>query len=107
MITIPIKIKREDKAILISLLEREDVSSINFVNLDTLIGYEIYTEILSKLRGSQHNDKPMRLSLVQVKIFKEILNFYSKLGTYERINANILLGGIQKEIYKKAIALQT
>ena len=86
---------------MVELLESKKHHYYDLSNLDTLIGYEIYMEILSKLRASQHNDKSIRFSLVQTKVFLYILNIYATLGDYEMANANILKGKIQEEIYKK------
>jgi len=105
MLTIPIKIAKEDKAIMVELLESAKTYSVDFSNLDMLIGYEIYIEILSKLRASQHNDKSIRLSLIQVKVFFEFLTVYSKVGKYEMANAHLLYEHIRKEIYKKAVKI--
>jgi len=106
MITIPIKIKREDKVIMIKMLESANASSVDYSNLNVLIFYENYTELLSKLRASQHNDKSIRLNLVQVKFFTEFLTVYSQIGTYEMANASILTAQTQKEIQKKATVIR-
>jgi len=105
MLTIPIKIKREDKVIIIKMLEIAKFNSADFYKLDFLIGYEIYTDILSKLRASQHNDKSIRLTLVQVKVFLSFLNVYAEIGKYELANALALTQKVKQEIYKKATQL--
>lgn len=105
MITIPIKIDRKDKEIMIKLLDSAKDYYVDFSNFDTVIGYEIYTEIMSKLCASQYNNKAIRLSLVQTKVFLTFLNIYAKIGNYEMANAHILTEKINKEINKKVITL--
>ena len=73
--------------------------------LDKIITYEIYIEVLSKLRASQHNDKAIRLNLVQAKGFLSFLNVYAKIGNYESANAHILSEKIYETVYKKALTI--
>ena len=99
MLTIPIKIAKEDKAIMVPLLENARSYPFDFSDLDKIIVYEIYIELLSKLRASLHNDKPIRLNLVQTKGFLSFINqVYSAIGKYEMANAHLLYEHIRKEI---------
>jgi len=107
MITIPIKIKREDKEVMILCLEKSIVCHIDFGDIQQVFVYEIFIEILSKLRASQHNNKAIRLNVGQVMGFMTfVANIYSSVGSYEMANAHILAEKIRKEIPKKAIKLK-
>jgi len=101
MITIPVKIKREDKVIMIRLLENVISYMSDFLNINNIISYEVCTDILSKLRASQHNDKAIRINIIQVGFFFETLKIYSNIGLYEQTNADIILGQMKKEIHKR------
>ena len=106
MITIPIKIAREDKAVMVQALEALETYPLDLEDLNRIIVYEIYTEIQSKLRSSQHNDKPIRLNLAQTQGFLTYINqVYAKIGSYEMANTIALNEKIRKEIHKKAITL--
>jgi len=107
MITIPIKIDRQDKEIMVQALEALETYPLDLEDLNRVIVYEIYTEIQSKLRASQHNDKAIRLNLAQAKGFLSYMNeVYAKVGSYELANAITLTEKIKKEIHKKVKSLK-
>ena len=105
MITISIKIKRADKEIMVRDLESIQDYPLSIDDFEKIIVYEMYLEILSKLRASKHNDKAIRLNLCQVKVFLSYLRSYSKMGRYEMANAYLLFEQIKTEIKKKIITL--
>ena len=101
MITIPIKINREDKVVMVRCLEAVETYPVGIGDLNRLIVYESYTEILSKLRASQHNDRAIRLNLVQTHGFMSFISsIYSNVGNYEFANALHLVEDIRIEIIK-------
>ena len=107
MITIPIKIAREDKAVMVQALEALETYPLDLEDLNRVIIYEIYTEIQSKLRASQHNDKAIRLNLAQTQGFLTYINqVYASIGSYEMANAIALTEKIRKEIHKKVKSLK-
>ena len=105
MITISVKIKREDKEIMVKLLEQTNTIPVDLSNLTGIITYETYLEILSKLRATQHNDSRIRLNLVQTKFFLSFLPIYSFIGAYELANSFTLTKEIKQEIYKKKVKI--
>lgn len=106
MITISVKIAKEDKVIMIRLLESIKGYSFDIGDINRIIVYETYLDILSKLRISQYNSKSIRLNLTQVQGFLSFVNnVYALVGDYEKANALILSEKINKEITKKALSL--
>ena len=106
MITISVKITKEDKDVMVKMFESVKDYRPIIDDLDAVITYYIYLDIQSKLRASQHNSKAIRLNIVSVCVFlKFIDNVYAKIGTYEMANALILSGQIRKEITKKVLTL--
>ena len=107
MITIPVKIKREDKVIMIKLLDSVADLPFDITNINSVIAYEHFIEILSKLRASQHNDRPIRLNLAQANGFWFFIsNTYSDIGDYELANGNILAEKIRQDMAKKILTLK-
>ena len=107
MITIAIKIKREDKEIMVKCFEEAKADfKVSINDLSTITAYESFIEILSKLRATQHNDSSIRLNILQVQLFLVIIvNIYSTLGDYEYANMLSIAADIQKAINKKVLAL--
>ena len=65
MLTIPIKIAKEDKAIMVRLLENARTDAFDFSDLDKITIYEIYIELLSKFRASLQEDKTIMKKVVK------------------------------------------
>jgi hypothetical protein len=105
MITIPIKIKREDKEIMVKLMEDVNTFHFDLSYITGIVTYEIYIETLSRLRASQHNNSSIRLNLVQTNFFLLFLQKYSFLGDYELANALTLTKNIKTAINKKVLTL--
>ena len=102
MITIPVKIKREDKVVMVRCLEALDTYPLDISDLNRVIVYEIYTELLSKLCTSKFNDNPIRLTLVQAQGFMSFVrDVYASIGKYEWANALAIEREINQAIKKK------
>jgi len=106
MTTISVKIDKEDKLIMIKILENIKACPFDVDDFEGIIVYEMYVDMLSKFRASQHNSKAIRLNLAQARGFLSFLNVYKKVGDYELANACILSRAIKKEISKKVLSLQ-
>ena len=107
MLTIHIKIEKEDKLIIIKHLESACKIPSDLSNLNQMVAYEQYIDVLSKLRATQHNSKAIRLNLSQARGFWSYLsNVYVEIGDYELANGTILAERIRKDIVRKILTLK-
>ena len=104
MITIPVKIKREDKVVMVKCLEAHICNIVLSVddNISRIVFWETCVEILSKLYNSQYCDKPIRLNLVQAQGFMSFIReVYESIGEYEWANTLAIEWEINQAIKKK------
>ena len=106
MITIPVRIKREDLEIMVTSFEWTKDYLTPTPDLTILIIRELSIEILAKMRAAQYNSSTIRLNLVQTKFFLSYLeNQYAKIGIYEMANAIALKEEMLTEMYKKVVKI--
>lgn len=98
MKSISVKIKKEDKEVMI-----RQINSYRYANAyqaedyECLVKVEVLQHFIAKLQG----EGALRLNVLEVLYFTSILKLYAGIGVYEEINANLLLGEITKKVKDK------
>lgn len=102
--TISIKIKKEDKAVMISGIRRmvEIIEAIDY-KVENICTRAILLEIRAKLLAVARDDKAIRLTLVQAVYFLKYLEIYAGYGFFEMSNAGLIKAEIEKKIKEKYI----
>ena len=106
MISITIKLKKEDKPIFAKVVKKR-IQSIKVENYQRAAEKELLQQIYSKLMSSWNTDSVIRLSLIQLVAFEVVLTAYRQLGAYENANFIELSELIKTQINKKIQVLQT
>ena len=100
MISISIKLKKEDKPIFAKVVKKM-VQTIKVDSYHRAAEKEILLQIHSKLISSWNTDSVIRLSLIQLIAFEVVLKAYRQLGVYEDANFIELSELIKTQINKK------
>jgi hypothetical protein len=101
--TIGIKIKKQDKAIMMVVIDNV-VDSIGSNGKDDVVDIflrEILFEIKAKLVATSRDGKAIRLNLTQAVYFTKFLEIYARLGIYEQSNGGLLKAELEKKIREK------
>ncbi len=107
MITISIKIKKEDKKVMIRVLDDLNRRHVNWADLSQVVAFDAYIDIRSKIMNSQFNDRPIRLNLILANFFLFFLkDMYSVAGSYELANSILLAAEIERQVSTKIIELK-
>jgi len=104
MINISIKIKKEDKAVMISGIRRMvEIMEALDCKVENICTRAMLLEIRAKLLAVARDDKAIRLTLVQAVYYLKYLEIYAQYGLYEMSNAGLLKAQIEKKIKEKYI----
>ena len=106
MISISIKIKSEDKQIMLKLLDKI-ITNTTPDDIEPAAELETWQAIRDKLYLSRNDDKGMRLNLIQLLAFTNFLDRYALLGVYEAANAIGLRMEIEQKIKPKILNLNS
>ncbi len=107
MIAISIKIKKEDKKVMIRVLDGLNRRHVNWDDLSQIVAFDAYIDIRSKIMSSQFNDRPIRLNLILANFFLFFLkDMYSVAGSYELANSILLTAEIERQVSTKIIELK-
>jgi len=105
MISISIKIKSEDKQIMLKLLDKI-ITNTTPDDIESAAELETWRAIRDKLHLSRHDGKGIRLNLIQLLAFTNFLDRYALLGVYEAANAIGLRMEIEQKIKPKILNLK-
>lgn len=101
---ISIKIKKEDKAVMISGIRRLILSMGYYENtIEHFCTREMLSEIGDKLMMTLRDSRVIRMNLVQAVYFIKYLEIYAQYGIYEMSNSGLLKAEIEKKIKEKYI----
>ena len=106
MVTISIKIKREDKQIMLKLLDKI-IANTTPDDIEPAAELETWRAIRDKLYLSRNDDKGIRFNLIQLLAFTNFLDRYAFLGVYEAANAIGLRMEIEQKIKPKLLNLKS
>lgn len=102
--TISIKIKKEDKRIMIygisKIIDVMDALNHKVENICTKV---MLLEIKAKLTATSTDSCAIRMNLPQSIYFLNFLEMYAQYGLYEMSNAGLLKAEIEKKIKEKYI----
>lgn len=101
---ISIKIKKEDKAVMIAGIRRmvELMEALDY-KVENICTRAMLLKIRAKLLAVARDDKAIRLTLVQAVYFLKYLEIYAGYGFFEMSNAGLIKAEIEKKIKEKYI----
>ncbi len=105
MITISIKIKKEDKKIMLKQI-KGILDEMRPAYIHEAFTMEELQRIYTKLLVSQNSDRAVSLNLAQMKVFEHyLIVFYEHLGACELANSISLIDEICKKVMPKIKSL--
>lgn len=104
MISISIKIKKEDKHIMIYGISKiVDILEVQNRRIEDICTKEMLLAIKAKLTATSTDSCAIRMNIAQSIYFLKFLEMYAQYGLYEMSNAGLLKAQIEKKIKEKYI----